>query len=158
MTTTIESPVGQIRLFLTAHTELVGVKFPPINGYNGIADFVLKNGREFLRGEGVPVKRGVMKMCYMNAAHLAAKDSSLTYCEGYATTIIPVLHAWCIDEQGRVVDPTWRFGHGLGYFGVPFKLSFVRKIMRMTKHYGILDTWEHGFPVLKADKKEWEVL
>jgi hypothetical protein len=72
---------------------------------------------------GVP--QGVAKQCYKNAGVLALESAgaAYTYCEGYALRkgLIPVHHAWCLDAQGHVVDPTWPFEEGNEYLGVAFE-------------------------------------
>lgn len=57
--------------------------------------------------------KGRFKECFRNAYRWAIKwDPELTYCEGYATgTGFPVHHAWLIDPDGNVQDPTWREPH-----------------------------------------------
>jgi hypothetical protein len=76
--------------------------------------------------------------CYANAYALAASETAYRYCEGYATTKgleIPLAHAWVIDKDLRVIDPTWKEGHH--YFGVVFSPMFMYKTVARTKHHGI---------------------
>lgn len=52
--------------------------------------------------------RQMAKECFRNAL-MMAQERSLDYVEGYALGHgIPVHHAWCLDADGKVVDPTWR--------------------------------------------------
>jgi hypothetical protein len=48
--------------------------------------------------------------CTVNAAE-AADDNGLRYAEGYAQTPDQpgewIAHAWCVDDDGFVIDPTW---------------------------------------------------
>lgn len=59
------------------------------------AQYVLKHGQQW--GQRV-FPKGLRKrksgLCYMNAYHLAERDSSLRYVEGYAQSVIPMEHAW----------------------------------------------------------------
>ena len=84
---------------------------------------VLKLGRSFTpqpRPKGI--RWGQRQRCYENAFGLLADHPAFTYCEGFVLTAdipIPVEHAWCIDEVGRIVDNTLR-DTGIAYFGIPF--------------------------------------
>src|SRR5471032_2854438 len=40
-----------------------------------------------------------------------------------ADTFVFATHAWCVDEQGCVVDPTWGGGDGFAYLGVVLDLG-----------------------------------
>ena len=116
--------------------------------YSCIEEFVLKNGQEFTSQNGKKLKRGRMKECFKNAYHLA-DDSALIYVEGYATSLglgVPFLHAWCVDTEGKVYDPTWK--NGGEYFGVPFDLKYVRKTIFRREKFGVIDNVEMGFPLL----------
>jgi hypothetical protein len=125
------------------------------NGYVfcGIEDFLLREGRLF--GEPVKrVRRGKMKQCFMNAYHLARTNSNLHYCEGVAAGIIPVMHAWCVDKNGQVHDPTWPFDPTDQYWGVSFDLKYVDRVLVEKKTWGVLDNYEQRHPLLRgADYK-----
>lgn len=52
-----------------------------------------------------------------------------------------VLHAWCSDETGIVIDPTW--GEGAEYFGVPLDFKYVRQ-NTSDDNMSVLDQWQRG--------------
>lgn len=54
-------------------------------------------------------EKGRLKECFRNAYRKAIDHPELTYVEGYATVNgLPVHHAWLLDPDGNVQDPTWR--------------------------------------------------
>jgi hypothetical protein len=120
--------------------------------YASMEEYVLANGKAM--GDRSPesdkYKKGKMKLCFMNAYQLASSNSKLKYCEGFATSIIPTMHAWCIDQHGNVIDVTWKDGRD--YFGVEFPLSFVSKTILARGKYGVIDNMEQRFPLLKTGK------
>lgn len=77
-----------------------------------------------------------MGQCYRNSALLMMNDE-FTYCEGYALKpgLIPLEHAWLLDRDGLVIDPTWP--EECEYFGVPMKDEFVLEMATSIQHYGI---------------------
>lgn len=105
------------------------------------ATLQLDHGREYRVTEKTYAgKRQRAKMCYRNAALLAMSDDSLTYVEGYVTTFgIPLEHAFCVDSEGNVVDPTLKPDLEHAYYGVPFRMSFVREELIRRKVWGIID-------------------
>jgi hypothetical protein len=118
--------------------------------YSSIEDFVLKNGKQYDYAVS-GVRKGKMKECFMNAYHLVQRDPSLTYVEGYAKTKnlpIAVLHAWAVDKDGNVHDPTWE--DGSSYFGVSFSRDFVEETIVSKGTYGVIDNYEQGFPLLSG--------
>lgn len=117
-----------------------------------ISHLLLNRGRFFTPGG--KCRHGKIKLCYMNSYHLAER-SGFTYCEGYALGIIPVFHAWCVDEHGLVHDPTWK-DNLHAYFGVRIKLPYVRKTILRKESYGVLDNWTEHWPILRDDPSEWE--
>lgn len=48
-----------------------------------------------------------IKACFYNCMRIANMRKELRYCEGYASHTIPVEHAWLVNADGKVIDPTW---------------------------------------------------
>ena len=97
------------------------------------------------------IRRGKMGLCFQNAFRLMGKG--FIYVEGIAVpgnTLFPVHHGWCVDEFGRVLDPTWR--DGVAYLGVHLSKSFVYERALRRKKYGVFgdrdsfDLYENGLP------------
>ena len=115
--------------------------------YDSIEAFVLKHGRHF-KGQPLPpgFRRAGFRLCFANSARMAERHRELTYVEGFANA--PMLrerivhHAWCADKDGLVYDRTWGFDPEREYFGVPLKLSLVRRLFRLSGEYSVLDRWE----------------
>jgi len=127
-------------------------RVPNINGYCSLSDFVLRNGRVFQPGD-VCWALG-KRNCFQHSAVAAMEEKSLTYCEGYAINIIPVLHAWLLGPDGNVIETTWKeMGHA--YYGIPFRTDFIRKMIKFVRHYSMIDQWESGFPTIMAPKETW---
>lgn len=121
--------------------------------YNNIYHLVACLGQEHTPQplpEGVRI--GKKKFCFMNAYQLAEMRDDLIYVEGYAVAKglpIAFIHAWCIDRDNNVIDPTW--GEGDSYFGIPLDLNYVRRIILARGMYGVLDNMEQGFPALRGE-------
>lgn len=120
--------------------------------------YVLKHGEPF---EAAPLPKPhayrrfrAQGGCFANAARLALHHDALTYVEGYGWTRaagdFPLLHAWCLNGDGRVVDPTWT--EPTGYYGVRLPESLVREGALERGAYGsLLDDWERGFPLIRGE-------
>ena len=121
--------------------------------YASQADFILKHGRGFeWRALPPGIRMGMALQCFRNSVRAAlGRPRFYTYVEGYAINTWvarhPVAHAWCIDPEGFVVDTTW--DEGMDYFGVPFRMEYVRRIANARKKdYCLIDNEEMGFPLL----------
>jgi len=121
-----------------------------------VTPFVERHGR-FFEPQAFPksYRRGKLSLCFANSYRMAIRHK-LTYVEGYALgeTGMCHLHAWCIDTEGRVLDPTWRTADA--YFGIPFQTRYLLAVIkdRETRlgenaYFGLLDDCQAGFPLMK---------
>ncbi len=121
--------------------------------YKSLEQFVLVHGRSYTAADLPPgVNRMEPKNCYQNALDLAM-DSDYIYVEGFGQHIIPMLHAWCVEAgTNRVVDPTWPHPPStVLYYGVPFRKTWVRKIVGESGWFGVLDNWREEYPILRQE-------
>jgi hypothetical protein len=124
---------------------------PILNNPTPVYEFLLEHGQEFqgipwTKFRGTGYRKMKAQMCFANcwAASLIIPD--LTYYEGYAHAgLITVHHAWCVDEQGRVVDFTWRKKaqnrlpeNEWEYFGVGFNSAMLNDWMRLKPTASVL--------------------
>lgn len=82
------------------------------------------------------------KACFDNIAYLVRYRRSLRYCEGYVTHSgfpIAVHHAWAIDNDDRVIDPTLRDPEQYQFLGYPLLLKERRKWINRYSH-AVFDT------------------
>ena len=89
---------------------------------------------------------------------MAFNDRQSIYCEGYASKEsmrFAIHHAWCIDKEGKVYDPTPSWNDGEIYFGIPISLQFANNIVLESGYYCIIDSWRIGWPTLKVDPSEY---
>jgi hypothetical protein len=71
---------------------------------------------------------GKPKSCFLNATAIVLVRDDVAYVEGYAldpNIPIPLQHAWLVDSNGRVIDPTWADNKGHVYYGIAFKRDFL---------------------------------
>lgn len=114
-------------------------------GWNTPETILLKHGRPYFMGpDTFKGRRAAPKMCFMNAYHLALDDPKLTYVEGYAHVGLFIEHAWCVDLEGQVIEPTLKSPekatttvYPYGYYGVPFNLNYVTETIFKSGVYGI---------------------
>jgi hypothetical protein len=125
--------------------------------YSGAEDFVIQNGAQFDVDYEILNKypMGEEKQCYKNAFELTLFQDDLIYVEGFACTVIPTMHAWVVDKNGNVYDPTWRLNtrekkyYPIGYYGVMFSLRQCWKVMEKSGQYGMLDAWKADWPLFR---------
>jgi len=85
-----------------------------------------------------------MKECFTNATKLAFENRNLVYTEGVARRFcgkryLPFFHAWCIRQDGTVIDPTWADPSGIEYFGIAFKTVFANALIEKTQQMNLID-------------------
>lgn len=109
--------------------------------------FIMQHGREWPTTSKSFPRWGEFKECFKNALE-AAMLHDLVYCEGYAFSVIPTLHAWCIDPKTKtVIDPTWE--KGTQYFGVPFRTKYVLEFTdRHMVYDSIVENYRDKWPLL----------
>jgi hypothetical protein len=104
------------------------------------AELMLSMSRPW-RAQALPrgFSPGEQKQCFRNSTWLALENSNLTYVEGYACPggLIPIPHAWCIDEEGNVVDVTLRKPETTHYFGIPVSREFLQNFLDTSGYYGL---------------------
>lgn len=74
------------------------------------------------------IREGEPRECFKNAGLLALEsDGRYTYVEGWAIPPkgFPVDHAWCLDENGAIVDTTWPDAERSHYVGIPMSEEFL---------------------------------
>ena len=119
------------------------------------ARFVLNEGKQFLfDAQTYAGKRGRAHECYANAGRLALSNPTKTYVEGYVVVHgIPIEHAWVVDEEGKVQDPTITGPKGIGgYFGVPIKREYLNRQIADTQVWGLFGH-RGNFDYLRRDPK-----
>jgi hypothetical protein len=105
---------------------------------------VLAHGVEH-KAAGYKGRRMEIKQCFKNATQLVLDRDELTYAEGFAISgdmlrigmLFPVHHAWAVDAEGIVHDPTFKDAqHGV-YLGVPVDKEVLVTTMLRTRVYGV---------------------
>ena len=149
------SPAEKI---LKEYLSSVSTNFPTQKTYEAI---VLEHGRKFAppvtpRPKGI--RKGRNRLCFMNAYRLANRED-FRYVEGFAISdigiLIPVQHAWVVDNKDNVIETTWKES-GLAYSGIVFDLEFVNRVICETKLYGIMDYRSETFRERFAKENENE--
>lgn len=109
--------------------------------YQTYEGLVLAHGRPFeipergLRPDHI--RKLPDRLCFTNALRLAVKYG-YTYVEGYASSMIPVLHAWNIDHDGLLIDPTWAEYEDWAdrqYYGIPMHTKAVQDTVKRHDGY-----------------------
>jgi hypothetical protein len=128
--------------------------------YSCMEDFVLREGRDFdhFSPRNGTYQRGGFKACFHNAYVACVRARGrLRYVEGYADgSIMPVHHAWCVDENDGVVDTTWEgtwVDPGGAYRGVVIPMDLLKEI-RSEDNCCALDQWQKGWPLMRTPWSE----
>lgn len=102
-------------------------------------DFYLQLGRAYKAGP-VPagIEPGTPRRCYDNSGNLAL-EQGWAYCEGFAMQpgLFPMHHAWCVNDAGEVIDPTWAHAQDNEYLGVALDESFLVAHCERIGHWGV---------------------
>lgn len=129
--------------------------------YRGGADLCLKHGK-YRPGRELPDAYAHLhglngQTCYFDALDAARADSTVRYCEGYATVGhgMFISHAWCVAPDDGVLEvrypqgSKWRSARLPGqallpperwsYWGVTFRTELVLEHTEHPLHLGLLD-------------------
>ena len=109
---------------------------------DALAHAVLQDGVAF-GPKRVPIARWELHQAYENTyALLMQREGSVHYCEGFAK--VPgqpmVLHSWCVDREGAVIDPTLpeELVGQAEYFGMAFSQRYLFEEINANNLLGIL--------------------
>lgn len=119
------------------------------SNYVCMEHFILANGCYY---PGIRLGKfyqpGEIKYCYDNSREALHEYPSLTYVEGYVTSVIPIAHAWNIDGNSEVVELTLREKYSpakdRSYFGVSFDTEYA-----METGGSLIDDWRNDWPLLR---------
>ncbi len=95
------------------------------------------------------MRKGRAKGCFENAGKLVMNSVDWKYVEGYAISErlgILIHHAWCLDENGIVVDSTWKDPQHCQYMGIPFSDAQLCQQLVKNGVWGVFDIG-YGFNV-----------
>lgn len=102
--------------------------------------YVAAYGQEFkAAAQPSDLEYGKMGECYRNASMAVMSDPNLTYVEGFATSSLGLtyMHAWAVDKDNNVIDPTWKDSQKTSYFGVKYDRDSYLKYLYKAKIYGV---------------------
>lgn len=121
-----------------------------------ISGYLEKNKAKEFKAAKLPKKvtRGQLGHCYENATLAVIHNPELQYAEGVAfsaaTGELGYLHAWAVDKDGSVVDPTWDEPEKGRYYGVVYDKAKYLSHARKTGYYGVLgNIFENANKVMK---------
>lgn len=138
---------------LNQYADMVDKLYPDFPGkYSSIQRLVIEKGLAFDRKiESSFI--GKQGECYSNCFQMLLRHDKpeLYYCEGFANygqLKVMVAHAWLIDREGNIIDPTWNKPESFIdpiYLGLVLDWDYAKKVAIETKIYGVLDNdlWNH---------------
>lgn len=116
-----------------------------------IPAYVATHGRVYTKRVKLPKKqiRPKSRECYYNAWQLwRRRRDELHYAEGYIALEgcpIPVMHGWCVDLKGRVVDPSVANELGCVYCGVKFTPDYTDQVWLVLRLSGYIGIFENAY-------------
>jgi hypothetical protein len=132
------------------------------SGARAFATFVLEHGREWNSAVfDLPFGKGPPRACYHNSQAMLFSDMrrrrpvGFVYVEGYACSAavgFPFVteHAWLVDTDGNVVDPTWDDPQHSAYFGVPFRQEYVRAVVDACGPCAMIDNFHNRWELVRS--------
>jgi hypothetical protein len=149
--------IDRLKSFLNQQSQRMRKIRPNLDWkYGGFEELILDCGIE-MNFTPLPenIERGLPKNCYYNCFELLKNNFALTYCEGYALDPelpLPLIHAWLVDNDGKVIDPTWDDCNA-AYLGIPFDTKWFISLLRSRRREDCLAVIEsnylEGFSLLK---------
>lgn len=130
----------------------IGIDFGPAV----VADYLRRHGQEWT-AQPLPdeYERAEPQQCFTNATQLVVANDDLRYCEGYLHrpgSGFAFLHAWAVDEDGMVIDPTIDNPEECRYWGVAYETDEYLAHIVDKKFYGVLGgDFLDGVAVLEND-------
>jgi hypothetical protein len=107
--------------------------------YASFEEFVLTHGQSYEppkkpRPKGF--RKGRDKQCFSNATDAVIWREGFRYVEGFGTATISCHHAWVLDQDGNVIETTWKDA-GSAYVGVEFPEEVMREATYLKGTYGV---------------------
>ena len=140
--------VDRLKSFLIKQAKLIKKIHPqPEWKFNSFEELVLYCGRE-MTFASLPenIELGLPKGCYYNSLKILDKHPELAYCEGYALAddlVLPVPHAWLINQESEVIDPTWNIKGA--YIGVSFNTDWLISFLESRNQEDYLSVFESNY-------------
>lgn len=113
--------------YVRAHVDLINDagQFAPGFRYPSISHLLIDRGRLFAPGpRPAHIDKLPDKQCYRNSSETARRHG-LVYAEGMAAfqrgdSVYCFAHAWCVTQDGTVIDATWDPDLCTAYLGIAF--------------------------------------
>ena len=124
--------------------------------YKSLEEFVIKHGQFYTPAPRPKrLRLGIPRHCFHNSFNLAKRHKWI-YVEGFALSVIPVLHAWCVKpDSNQVIDITWD-EPGTEYIGVPFNWNYVKAHRHSNDCLSLIDNWSAEWPLLEGADNSWK--